>query len=59
MFSLQDQNKPDVLLGKFKWVPDELVSRLPPKRKIYKSEDSRMDIFDAVGLAVVSGTFMV
>ena len=33
--------------------PDELASRLPPKRKPWKSEDSRMDIFDAVALAVV------
>lgn len=30
--------------------PDELASRLPPKRKPWVSEDSRMDIFDAVGL---------
>jgi hypothetical protein len=34
--------------------PDELASRLPPKRKPWRSEDARMDIFDAVGLAVVS-----
>ena len=33
--------------------PDELASRLPPKRKQWKSEDSRMDIFDAMALAVV------
>jgi hypothetical protein len=33
--------------------PDELASRLPPKRKLWKSEDSRMDIFDAIALAVV------
>jgi hypothetical protein len=33
--------------------PDELASRLPPKRKFYESEDPRMDIFDAVALAVV------
>ena len=33
--------------------PDELASRLPPKRKPWKSEDARMDIFDAVALAVV------
>jgi hypothetical protein len=33
--------------------PDELSTRLPPKRKPWKSEDSRMDIFDAVALAVV------
>jgi hypothetical protein len=33
--------------------PDELASRLPPKRKPWESEDSRMDIFDAMELAVV------
>lgn len=33
--------------------PDELASRLPPKRKPWESEDGRMDIFDAVALAVV------
>jgi Holliday junction resolvasome RuvABC endonuclease subunit len=32
--------------------PDELASRLPPKRKLWKSEDARMDIFDAIALAV-------
>jgi hypothetical protein len=32
---------------------DELASRLPPKRKPWQSEDSRMDIFDAVALALV------
>jgi hypothetical protein len=30
--------------------PDELASRLPPKRKPWTSEDTRMDIFDAVAL---------
>lgn len=35
-----------------KQFPDELASRLPPKRKFYDSEDARMDIFDAVGLAI-------
>ena len=30
--------------------PDELASRLPPKRKTWMSPDERMDIFDAVGL---------
>jgi len=33
--------------------PNELSSRLPPKRKLWKSEDTRMDIFYAVALAVV------
>ena len=33
--------------------PDDLASRLPPKRKPWNSEDGRMDIFDAVALAVV------
>jgi hypothetical protein len=34
-----------------KQFPDELGSRLPPKRKWYNSEDGRMDMFDAVALA--------
>jgi hypothetical protein len=34
--------------------PQELGFRLPPKRKPWKSEDSRMDIFEAVALALVS-----
>lgn len=34
--------------------PEELGSRLPPKRRAWMSEDSRMDIFDAVALAVIS-----
>lgn len=33
--------------------PEELADRVPPKRKLWKSQLSRMDIFDAVGLAVV------
>ena len=32
--------------------PEELASRLPPKRRAWESEDARMDIFAAVGLAV-------
>jgi hypothetical protein len=33
--------------------PEELGSRLPPERKPWMSEDSRMNIFDAVALALV------
>jgi Holliday junction resolvasome RuvABC endonuclease subunit len=33
-------------------LPAELASRLPPKRKSWQSEDARMDIFEAVGLAL-------
>jgi Holliday junction resolvasome RuvABC endonuclease subunit len=33
--------------------PEELGSRLPPKRKLWMSEDSRMNIFDAVALALL------
>ena len=33
--------------------PDELGFRLPPKRRPWMSEDSRMDIFDAVALALM------
>lgn len=32
---------------------DELGFRLPPKRRPWQSEDSRMDIFDAVALALM------
>ena len=32
--------------------PTELGLRLPPKRRPWMSEDPRMDIFDAVGMAV-------
>jgi len=35
-----------------KQFPDELVLWLPPKRRAWDSADSRMDIFDAVALAV-------
>jgi Holliday junction resolvasome RuvABC endonuclease subunit len=37
-----------------KQFPDELASRLPPKRKPWTSEDARMDIFEAVGLALLT-----
>jgi Holliday junction resolvasome RuvABC endonuclease subunit len=33
--------------------PEELGSRLPPKRRAWMSEDSRMDIFDAVALVLM------
>ena len=33
--------------------PEELGFRLPPKRRAWTSEDSRMDIFDAVALALM------
>lgn len=36
--------------------PEELGTRLPPKRKPWMSEDTRMDIFEAVALALVSAT---
>jgi hypothetical protein len=35
------------------WFPEQLVSRPPAKRRTQDNEDPRMDIFDAVGLAVV------
>ncbi len=33
--------------------PEELSFRLPPKRRPWMSEDSRMDVFDAVALALM------
>ena len=32
--------------------PVELAAKLPPKRRPWENEDGRMDMFDAVGLAV-------
>ena len=43
------QEMAEVLAKRF---PVELALRLPPKRRPWESADSRMDIFDAVGLAV-------
>jgi len=40
----------ELLAQKF---PVELAGKLPPKRRLWESEDGRMDMFDAVGLAVV------
>lgn len=42
------QELAELMAGRF---PDELAAHLPPKRKTWESEDSRMDIFDAVVLA--------
>lgn len=36
-----------------KQYPSQLGAKLPPKRRSWDSEDGRMDMFDAVGLAVV------
>lgn len=33
--------------------PVELAGKLPPKRRPWENEDGRMDMFDAVGLAMV------
>jgi hypothetical protein len=43
------QDMAEMLAKRF---PIELWFRLPPKRRPWDSADSRMDIFDAVGLAV-------
>ena len=42
----------ETIAGRF---PEELGFRLPPKRLDWKSEDSRMPIFDAVALALMVG----
>lgn len=39
-----------IIAGRY---PDELQTRLPPKRKAWMPVDYRMDIFDAVALALV------
>jgi Holliday junction resolvasome RuvABC endonuclease subunit len=35
--------------------PVELAAKLPPKRRAWENEDRRMDIFDAMAMAVVFG----
>jgi Holliday junction resolvasome RuvABC endonuclease subunit len=40
----------EIIANKF---PEELGFRLPPKRRAWMSEDSRMDIFDAVALVLM------
>jgi hypothetical protein len=53
MFFSQDQGTKhalaEILAARF---PDELASRLPPKRRPWMSEDYRMSIFDAVAFAL-------
>lgn len=46
------QEMAEILAKRF---PIELAFQLPPKRRSWESADSRMDIFDAVGLAVAYG----
>ncbi len=43
------QEMAEKLAGEF---PDELASKLPPKRQSWESQDRRMDIFDAAALGV-------
>ncbi len=47
-----DGTKHDVAEAVAKMFPEELSSRLPPKRKPWMSEDYRMGIFDAVALSL-------
>jgi len=47
------RTKQDIAELLAKQFPDELASRLPPKRKCGHTQDRRIDIFDAVALAVV------
>ena len=44
------QDLAEILAQRF---PEELGFRLPPKRRPWMSEDYRMQIFDAVALAIV------
>jgi Holliday junction resolvasome RuvABC endonuclease subunit len=47
-----EATKHEVAVMLAKRFPQELGSRLPPKRKPWTSEDARMDIFESVGLAL-------
>lgn len=48
---LEARTKPEIAAAIAQHFP-ELAPRLPPKRKIWMSEDERMSIFDAVSLAL-------
>ena len=50
-FAGHERNKDEIAFVLGERYP-ELSSRLPPKRKIWKSEDYRMSIFDAAALGV-------
>ncbi len=52
-FALGQGTKHDIAEAITKEFPEELGTRLPPKRQPWMSEDHRMDIFDAVALALV------
>ena len=52
----EHETKQEMAEGLTKRFPIELAFRLPPKRRQWESADSRMDIFDAVGLAVAYRT---
>jgi hypothetical protein len=52
----EHETKQEMAEGLAKRFPIELAFQLPPKRRLWESEDSRMDIFDAVGLAVAYRT---
>src|SRR5665213_1325929 len=45
----EDGTKHDMAECLAKQYPDELASRVPPKRTAWMNADDRMDIFDAVG----------
>ena len=51
LLSNSKATKHELAISMAKKFPDELASRLPPKRRPWMSEDRRMDIFDAVSLA--------
>ena len=44
----------DIAVDLAKRFPEELAHDLPPKRKIYEAENSKMDIFDAMALVLAS-----
>jgi len=52
LFGNEDCTKHDIAELLAKQFPDELASRLPQKRQAGDNADARMDLFDAVGLAV-------
>ncbi|HEX3799296.1 MAG TPA: hypothetical protein VH413_11390 [Verrucomicrobiae bacterium] len=54
-FAGEKRTKHEIAKILAKRFPQELGSRLPPERKAWMSADYRMDIFDAVALAMING----
>lgn len=52
-FEASGRSKHEIAVAISRWMP-ELEAHLPPKRKIWLSEDERMNVFDAISFALTA-----